>query len=75
MKVILKKDNILNRNQCVKLCKNTDYVIKVFYYLITCNNDILEYGLLPNMLYVVLYKAYILIKNCRKPIYYKATIS
>nr|PNR42831.1 hypothetical protein PHYPA_017662 [Physcomitrium patens] len=58
--VLLNKNNLLNKNQCVHLCKKIEHVTKVCDHLMTCTNDALEFRLL--------------IKNCGKPNWCKEAI-
>lgn len=39
LKILLKKKDLLNRNQCKYLYKVINHVTKIFDYLITCIND------------------------------------
>ncbi|XP_073396919.1 uncharacterized protein [Physcomitrium patens] len=66
-KVLLKKKNMLNRNQCTNLCKKIENVTKVFDHLMTCTNDKLEFGLLLSELFFIMNKSYFLVKKCGKP--------
>lgn len=65
-KVLLKKNNLLNRNQCANLCKKIEHVTKVFDQLMTCTNDGLQFGLLLSELFFTINKSYFLVENCGK---------
>lgn len=43
LKDLLKKEDILNKNQCKILCKKIEHAMKVYNYLMTCSNDGLKY--------------------------------
>lgn len=65
-KILLEKENILNRNQCANLCESIEHVTKVFDNLMTCTNVGLEFGLLLSDFFFILNQSYLLVKNCGK---------
>nr|PNR36586.1 hypothetical protein PHYPA_022437 [Physcomitrium patens] len=73
-KVLLKKKNMLNRNQCTNLCKKIENVTKFFDHLMTCTNDKLEFGFLLSELFFILNKSYSLVKKCGKPNWFEEAI-
>ncbi|XP_024399486.1 uncharacterized protein [Physcomitrium patens] len=64
LEVLLKEKDILNRNQCENQYKKVENVMKVFECLLGGNSNGLEYGPLLSELYIVLNKAYLLVKSC-----------
>lgn len=52
-----------------------DYVMKVFYELITCNNSGLEYGYILSKLLLIESKRYILIKEWKIKLVWSSNIS
>nr|XP_024393016.1 light-sensor Protein kinase-like [Physcomitrium patens]PNR42078.1 hypothetical protein PHYPA_016907 [Physcomitrium patens] len=74
LKVLLKKEDILNKNQCTILCKRIEHVMKVYDYLMSYSNDGLKYGDLLRELMITLDKAYVLVKNCGKKKWCKAAV-
>nr|PNR36597.1 hypothetical protein PHYPA_022448 [Physcomitrium patens] len=65
-KILLMKKNMLNKNQCINLCKKIENVTKVFDHHLICTNDKLEFGLLLSELFFTLNKSYSLMKKCGK---------
>nr|PNR42855.1 hypothetical protein PHYPA_017686 [Physcomitrium patens] len=65
-KVLLNKNNLVNRNQCTHLCKKIEHVAKAFDHLMTCTNGALEFGLLLNEFFFILNKSYFLVESCGK---------
>lgn len=66
LKKVLKKRDLLNKNQCTNLYLNIKDVMKIFDHLMNCKNDGLECGNLISEFLHVLKKAYLQIKQCRE---------
>lgn len=52
----MKKNDFFNKKQQKNLCKNIEYVSKVFEHLMTSKNNALEFALLLSNLFLILNK-------------------